>query len=196
LSQPSVQPVVHRSRSCPFMPQAPRAALRRSGPGRCGTLRTAADPPTNGSDTAACNGRVASAYGHRTCAGTNGGDKGTPWHPARPGGPGTPGDASRTWESGRPRTLRDALRHYPARTSCAPRRHGGILAVPARPAPNPAPTLTPSASMGQRGTRFPGTIVRPSPAGRASVSRRPADPRRMTRRCRPRRRSSATSARA
>jgi hypothetical protein len=47
---------------------------------------------------------------------------------------------------------------------CTARRRR-ILVAPARPAPNPAPTLTPSASMGQRGTRFPGTIVRPSPAG-------------------------------
>jgi hypothetical protein len=40
-----------------------------------------------------------------------------------------------------------------------------MLAVAARPAPNPAPTLTPSASMGQRGTRFPGTPRPPFSGG-------------------------------
>jgi hypothetical protein len=45
-----------------------------------------------------------------------------------------------------------------------------MLGETARPAPNPAPALTPPASMGQRGTRFSGTAAPPSQASRVSVS--------------------------
>ena len=45
-----------------------------------------------------------------------------------------------------------------------------MLGGTARPAPNPAPALTPPASMGQRGTRFSGTAAPPSQASRVSVS--------------------------
>ena len=72
----------------------------------------------------------------------------------------------------------------------------GMLGETARPAPNPAPALTPPASMGQRGTGFSGTARPPSQAGRESVSPVARRPRRMSRRCRPRRSSSTASARA
>ena len=62
---------------------------------------------------------------------------------------------------------------HPGRSAMDPRRvpwlvHSliwpaglGIVPPTARPAPNPAPALTPPASMGQRGTRFPGTAGPP-----------------------------------